>query len=375
MGLAPYGADAFLRFQLRTKLRAIKEDDRRILWEGLDSLTTYEVREACQERGMSAYGLSDFEYKRQLREWLDLSIQKSIPISLLIMSRAFTLHQGEQGSVPSGDQLRDSLSSLDEEIINEVVIAAARPSEENTIDMKTRKLESLQFQQEMILEEREDTEDARQAAKQAEPAAAVSVSASAVDEKTPPAAPVEKEQKLSLNEMQALSDLVNPVEREKNELAELRSKNEEVTTSEANSSAGSEAAPEDKEFSRMKSLLDAMLAGISVKIDSTEVFIGDKLKLLDLDMDGELSVVELKMAIARILKRGASDAEAEELARLLDKDKDGKVSVSELMRFVEERRELAEVQELEAQVKKPMVESQPQQQQPQQSTTIGAESK
>ena len=34
MGLTPYGADAFLRFQLRAKLRAIKEDDRRILWEG-----------------------------------------------------------------------------------------------------------------------------------------------------------------------------------------------------------------------------------------------------------------------------------------------------------------------------------------------------
>jgi LETM1 and EF-hand domain-containing protein 1 len=48
MSLQPYGADAFLRFQLRTKLRSIKEDDRRILWEGLDSLTTLELREACE---------------------------------------------------------------------------------------------------------------------------------------------------------------------------------------------------------------------------------------------------------------------------------------------------------------------------------------
>ena len=50
MGLTPYGADAFLRFQLRTKLTAIKEDDRRILWEGVDELTMDEIREACQVR-------------------------------------------------------------------------------------------------------------------------------------------------------------------------------------------------------------------------------------------------------------------------------------------------------------------------------------
>jgi LETM1 and EF-hand domain-containing protein 1 len=55
MGLPQYGADAFLRFQLRTKLRNIKEDDRRILWEGIDVLTSQELREACQERGVYMY--------------------------------------------------------------------------------------------------------------------------------------------------------------------------------------------------------------------------------------------------------------------------------------------------------------------------------
>ena len=47
MGLQPYGADSFLRFQLRAKLRALQEDDRRILWEGIDSLNTIELRDAC----------------------------------------------------------------------------------------------------------------------------------------------------------------------------------------------------------------------------------------------------------------------------------------------------------------------------------------
>jgi hypothetical protein len=36
-----------------TYIRNIKEDDRRILWEGIDVLTSQELREACQERGLN----------------------------------------------------------------------------------------------------------------------------------------------------------------------------------------------------------------------------------------------------------------------------------------------------------------------------------
>ena len=39
MGIPPYGGDPFLRFQLRHRIRTLKEDDQRILWEGIDSLT------------------------------------------------------------------------------------------------------------------------------------------------------------------------------------------------------------------------------------------------------------------------------------------------------------------------------------------------
>ncbi len=117
MGLQPYGADAFLRFQLRNKFSGIKEDDRRILWEGIDSLNTIELRDACSERGMRSYGLTHFKLKNQLAEWLSLSIQKNIPLSLLIMSRAFML------TSPSDDAeqiLKSSMSSLDSDTINEV---------------------------------------------------------------------------------------------------------------------------------------------------------------------------------------------------------------------------------------------------------------
>ena len=57
MGLNHFGTDSLLRFQLRNKIRQIKQDDQMILWEGIDSLTPEELRNACAERGMRATGL------------------------------------------------------------------------------------------------------------------------------------------------------------------------------------------------------------------------------------------------------------------------------------------------------------------------------
>ncbi|CAN0531565.1 unnamed protein product [Ectocarpus sp. 8 AP-2014] len=72
MGVPPFGNDNFLRYCLRSKLRAITQDDQRILWEGVSSLTKQELQEACRERGMRATGLTKQGYVRQLSQWLDL---------------------------------------------------------------------------------------------------------------------------------------------------------------------------------------------------------------------------------------------------------------------------------------------------------------
>ena len=160
MGLQPYGADVFLRFQLRVKLNSIKEDDRSILWEGIDSLNTLELREACRDRGMRSLDMTHFRLKKQLNEWLQLSIQKNIPISLMIMSRAFNItveHDGDESAVAESaeDLLKRSMSSLDLDMVNEVVIAAATATEADTEEIQKRKLESLIFQKELMMEEKE----------------------------------------------------------------------------------------------------------------------------------------------------------------------------------------------------------------------------
>lgn len=121
-------------------------DTRQILWEGVDSLTVLELREACRERGMRAHGMNTVRYQKQLKDWLDLSIQKNVPISLLIMSRAFLI----TSPIKTDEEvLKSSIGALDEDTINEVVLAVASPKEEDTATMRQRKLESMQFQEEV----------------------------------------------------------------------------------------------------------------------------------------------------------------------------------------------------------------------------------
>ncbi|EFJ31397.1 hypothetical protein SELMODRAFT_88399, partial [Selaginella moellendorffii] len=86
MGLRPFGTDAYLRYTLRKKLAWIKSDDRLIRMEGIYSLSEPELRAACRERGMLV-SLTPQEMKAQLSNWLDLSLDHSVPSSLLILSR------------------------------------------------------------------------------------------------------------------------------------------------------------------------------------------------------------------------------------------------------------------------------------------------
>ena len=162
MSIPPYGSDSFLRFQLRHRIRMLKEDDQRILWESIDSLTKMELREACQDRGMRSTGLSKEAYKKSLQQWLDLSVNKNVPISLLIMSRTFFLQEEiiSPAKAAASDEtqsvvgLADAISGMDKEVLNEVILQVAT-SEEFKSDPDVRKiqLEVVTHQNEKIKEE------------------------------------------------------------------------------------------------------------------------------------------------------------------------------------------------------------------------------
>ena len=97
-----------------------------------------ELKNACSERGMPSVGLSVQVYRRNLENWLALSLNKEVPASLLILSRAFTMSQklSTETDVPAKTEeeaqkkeeeaqaaaMAATLSSLDEQVVQDVEV-------------------------------------------------------------------------------------------------------------------------------------------------------------------------------------------------------------------------------------------------------------
>lgn len=99
----------------------------------------------------------------QLRDWLDLSLNHSVPSSLLILSRAFTV----SGKIKPEEAVVATLSSLPDEVVD--TIGTVLPSEDSVSERK-RKLEFLEMQEELIKEE-EKRQEKEEKAKLEEPEA------------------------------------------------------------------------------------------------------------------------------------------------------------------------------------------------------------
>ena len=111
-------------------------------------------------RGMRSTGISKEMLKESLQQWLDLSVNNNVPISLLIMSRTFFLKE-ELTSLPNtGDTeksisgLQDAISGMDEEVVNSVLLEVATPEEaRKNIDVLKVKIDVLESENEKIDEE------------------------------------------------------------------------------------------------------------------------------------------------------------------------------------------------------------------------------
>lgn len=101
---------------------------------------------------MRSMNLTHFQLRNQLVDWLEIS-SADVPISLLIMSRAFNLSQSfdEPETI-----VASSLSALESEIINEAILDSISTSEESNTQTLKRKLESIKYQSELIEEESEE---------------------------------------------------------------------------------------------------------------------------------------------------------------------------------------------------------------------------
>lgn len=242
-GLSPFAPEPLLRLQLRLKMRAIREDDRDLAEEGTDGLSTSELQAACEARGMRAVGLNEAALRVQLNEWLALSVTHRVPLTLLLLSRAFQIAEGAQPAaapekaptaaaaapaaaagakpavlatapvaadgaivpaatpspVSSSAQkaLQESISTLDETVLKEALLAAATgpggvaasgagagASATARTAVMELKLESIEAQNALIAAEREAM-DSMKAAEKAESEAAAKTAAAAAASSDP----------------------------------------------------------------------------------------------------------------------------------------------------------------------------------------------
>ena len=107
-----FGTHGLLQLQIEMKLRSLSADDRLIKEEGVDSLSAWELQQACRQRGMRAYGMTDEKLRSSLEQWLELSLDKKVPPSLLLLSRAFYLPDDEQALAHTISNLPDEVCSL-----------------------------------------------------------------------------------------------------------------------------------------------------------------------------------------------------------------------------------------------------------------------
>lgn len=152
LNLQPIGTNEMLRFRIRYKLLKIKQDDRAIEYEGVDSLNAPELQAACASRGIKINGIATADLNHHLKMWLDLTLKEKIPATLLVLSNAYTY-----GSLNSQETIYDALqavlSSMPEEV-HHVVEAAV----DSDITNKKR-LDLLKEQEELIETETKQVED------------------------------------------------------------------------------------------------------------------------------------------------------------------------------------------------------------------------
>ncbi|KAG0324786.1 hypothetical protein BGZ99_001455 [Dissophora globulifera] len=165
MNLNAFGTDNFLRYQIRNKMNSIKQDDKLIMAEGVDSLTTRELQAACQSRGIRTGGVSTARLRSELQQWLELNLTYAIPSSLLILSRAFSFSDSKEQATPV-EALQATLSSLPDSLLTETELHV---SELEGAATPQQKLEVLEQQEELIADEQaqeEKEEKARKARKE-----------------------------------------------------------------------------------------------------------------------------------------------------------------------------------------------------------------
>ncbi|ESW31556.1 hypothetical protein PHAVU_002G247800 [Phaseolus vulgaris] len=350
MGISPFGTDAYLRYMLRKHLRRIKEDDKLIQAEGVNSLSEAELREDCRERGMLGL-FSVEEMRQQLRDWLDLSLNHSVPSSLLILSRSFTV----SGKLKPEEAVQATLSSLPDEVVDTIQVTSL-PSGDS-VSERRRKLEFLEMQEELIKEEEERQEvvqsrmESSSSSQEDKALKEMNISTAKEAHQLARDRAVEnKEQLCEISRALAVLASASSVSTEREDFLRLVNKEIELYNSMVKGSDGekdafkaykaareehdhaAESGEGDKVSSALIGRVDAMLQNLEKEIDDVDAKIGDRWRLLDRDYDGKVTPEEVASA-AMYLKDTLGKEGIQELVSNLSKDRDGKILVEDIIKL------------------------------------------
>ncbi|KAJ6741337.1 LEUCINE ZIPPER-EF-HAND CONTAINING TRANSMEMBRANE PROTEIN [Salix purpurea] len=291
--------------------------------------------------------------QQQLRDWLELSLNHSVPSSLLILSRAFMV----SGKLKPEEAVRATLSSLPDEVVDTVGVTAL-PSEDS-VSERRRKLEYLEMQEEMIKEEEEDKEEELARMKESKASEEdvalkeMTLSTTREAQELARASTLEKQEHLcELSRALAVLASASSVSREREEFLGLVNKEIELYNSmvekEGNDGVKeavkayraareetdrvSEVDEQDEVSSALIERVDSMLHNLEKEIDDVDAKIGDRWRILDRDYDGKVTPEEVAAA-AMYLKDTLGKEGIQELISNLSKDRDGKILVEDIVKL------------------------------------------
>ncbi|TFL07046.1 LETM1-like protein-domain-containing protein [Pterulicium gracile] len=330
MGLNAFGTDNFLRGAIRSRLMSLRRDDQLIHTEGIDALSTAELRHACQSRGIRTTGIPTSGLQEELTTWIQLHLRDRVSGVLLILGRAFNFDRkpglDEDGKTAIVSSLENVLSSLPDNLLSEAELEV----DSDKASYK-QKLEVLQQQEELITTEEEQEqkeEDARRAKREADELEARTAKSLLPDSELMPetdsdSARMTTEQLKELAEALSVLSSRSSVMQERRELRELMSENL--------------AADEDPKSpsGALTKRIRSMLTTIDKQLGDYDSRVGDSLQMISADAQGRISVEDLTKALA-VIKHRPDDEVGQAVIRKLDVDKDGYVELEHVLGLVGE---------------------------------------
>jgi LETM1 and EF-hand domain-containing protein 1 len=335
--LANIPPNHILRFQLRMKLRSLEADDITIINEGVENLDQEELQTACRDRGMPALGLSEEKLRKQLEQWLDLHINRKIPITLLVLSRALYISD----SLAPEDIIKTTLSSLPKSIEDATIAKVSELSGakvDNQIKLELLKQEEIEIKLEKAAHEKEVVQ-APVPAMKPEPVVAQATLPDLAAQQLPKEtlvdkAPVTDEPDLTPVDIKEINQIIEslPVNEKIQVKADIEELKKDVSEYKEDVREAQELTTAIDNTAKLTETKSAKL--LSKRVDKLIAEVDNLVKKIEHESVGQdkkeqniVSIEELMLAIKKF--RGISDDLKEKkllkVLQTLDKDKDGKI--------------------------------------------------